>query len=296
METVLSHRGRAITAADIVFIRQLIAEHPRASRRALSQILCAAWNWRQPNGALRDRVCRGLMLALQRAGHIELPAVRQVPSNPLSRRGDARSKPAPMAVDATPWQARLAELGPIELRQVRRTGEEPLFNSLLEHYHYLGYRQPVGELLKYLAYAQGRPVAAFAWSSAPRHLGARDRFIGWSAQARRHNIRLLAYNTRFLILPFVQVPHLASHLLGRMARVLPRDWEQVYGHPLYYLETFVDPQRFKGTCYRAANWQVLGRTCGLGKDAQSKIPNRPVKEILGYPLTPDFRERLGATG
>jgi hypothetical protein len=199
-------------------------------------------------------------------------------------------------VDATPWQARLAELGPITLRQVRRTAQEPLFNSLLEHYHYLGYTQPVGEHLKYLACAQGRPVAAFAWSSAPRHLGARDRFIGWSAQARRQNIRLLAYNTRFLILPFVQVPHLASHLLGRMARVLPVDWEQAYGHPLYFLETFVDPQRFRGTCYRAANWIALGRTTGRGKDAPSKTPNRSLKEVLAYPLIPDFRERLGQIG
>ena len=198
-----------------------------------------------------------------------------------------------MSVDATPLGVRLAELGPIELRPVRRTREEPLCNSLLEQYHYLGYSQPVGEHLKYLAFAQGRPVAAFAWSSAPRHLGARDRFIGWSAKARRHNIRLLAYNTRFLILPFVQVPHLASHLLGRMARQISADWEQAYGHPVYFLETFVDPQRFQGTCYRAANWQVLGRTCGLGKDAQSKIPNRPIKQVLAYPLTADFRERLG---
>jgi hypothetical protein len=296
METLFSHRGRAVTAADIAFIRQLIAAHPQASRRALSQLLCAAWNWRQSNGALRDMVCRGLMLALHRAGYIELPKVRQLPPNPLSRRGDARGKPAPMAVDATPLQARLAELQPVELRQVRRTPDEPLFNSLLEHYHYLGYRQPVGEHLKYLATAQGRPIAAFAWSSAPRHLGARDRFIGWSAPARRENIRLLAYNTRFLILPFVQVPHLASHLLGRMARMLSTDWEQAYGHPVYYLETFVDPQRFRGTCYRAANWPVIGRTCGLGKDAQSKIPNRPLKEVLGYPLAPDFRQRLGVVG
>jgi hypothetical protein len=293
METVISHRGRTVTAADIIFIRQLIAGHPQASRRALSQRLCEAWNWRQPNGALRDMVCRGLMLALHRAGHIELPKVRHLPPNPLSRRGEARQKPTLARVDATPWQARLAELGPIELHQVRRTAEELLFNSLLEHYHYLGYTQPVGEHLKYLATAQGRPLAAFAWSSAPRHLGARDRFIGWSAPARRHNIRVLAYNTRFLILPFVQVPHLASHLLGRMARVLPQDWEQVYGHPVYYLETFVDPQRFRGTCYRAANWITLGPTRGLGKDAPNKIQNRPIKDILAYPLIPDFRERLG---
>jgi hypothetical protein len=293
MDILFSHRGRTITAADIAFIRQLIAAHPQASRRALSKHLCEAWNWRQPNGALRDMVCRGLMLALHRAGHIELPKVCHLPPNPLSRRGDARQKPRLASVDATPWQARLVELGPIELRQVRRTPDEPLFNSLLEHYHYLGYTQPVGEHLKYLAYAQGRPLAAFAWSSAPRHLGALDRFIGWSAPARRHNIRLLAYNTRFLILPFVQVPHLASHLLGRMARVLSNDWEQAYGHPVYYLETFVDPQRFQGTCYRAANWIVLGRTCGLGKDAPNKTPNRPCKDILAYPLIADFRQRLG---
>jgi hypothetical protein len=190
----------------------------------------------------------------------------------------------------------LAELGPIVLRQVRRTREEPLFNSLLEQYHYLGYRHPVGEHLKYLATAQGRPIAAFAWSSAPRHLGARDRFIGWSAQARRQNIHLLAYNTRFLILPFVQVPQLASHLLGRMARALSKDWEQAYGHPLYFLETFVDSQRFRGTCYRAANWIALGHTTGRGKDAPSKIPNRSLKEVLAYPLTQDFRERLGQLG
>jgi len=296
METSCSYRGRTVTAADIVFIRQWIAAHPQASRRALSQQLCEAWNWRQPNGALRDMVCRGLMLALHRAGHIELPKVRHLPPNPLSRRGEARQKPLSVSVEATPWQARLAELGPIELRQVRRTGEEPLFNSLLEQYHYLGYRQPVGEHLKYLATAQGRPLAAFAWSSAPRHLAARDRFIGWSAPARRQNIRFLAYNTRFLILPCVQVPHLASHLLGRMARVLSADWEQVYGHPVYCLETFVDPQRFQGTCYRAANWVALGRTTGRGKDAPSKIPNRSLKEVLAYPLTKDFRQRLGQIG
>jgi hypothetical protein len=292
METVLSHRGRAVTAADITFIRQLIAAHPQASRRALSQRLCEAWNWRQPNGALRDMVCRGLMLALHRAGHIELPKVRHLPPNPLSGCGAARPKPQWAGIDDSPVRVPLAELGPIDLRQVRRTREEPLFNSVLEQYHYLGYTQPVGEHLKYLAFAQGRPVAAFAWSSAPRHLGARDRFIGWSAQARRHNIRFLAYNTRFLILPFVQVPHLASHLLGRMARQLSADWERAYGHPVYCLETFVDPQRFQGTCYRAANWIALGKTLGLGKDAPNRTPNRSLKEVWVYPLTADFRKRL----
>lgn len=152
--------------------------------------------------------------------------------------------------------------------------------------------QPVGEQLKYLVYARGRPIACLAWSSAPRHLGSRDRFIGWSAEARRKNIRLLAYNSRYLILPWVVVPHLASHLLSRIARVLPGDWERMYAHPIYFLETFVDPQRFRGTCYRAANWIRLGVTTGRGKDAPSMKPTRPIKEVLGYPLVKDFRQRL----
>jgi len=123
-------------------------------------------------------------------------------------------------------------------------------------------------------------------------LGPRDRFIGWTASARLKNIGLLAYNTRFLILPWVVVPHLASHLLGRIARQLSADWQRLYGHPIYYLETFVDPQRFRGTCYRAANWIRLGVTTGRGKEAPSHKPTRPVKEILGYPLVKDFRRRL----
>ena len=290
MDVKLEYRGRVITPADVAFIRELIAAHPTASRRALSKRLCEAWNWVQPNGALRDMVCRGLMLGLHRAGYIELPRVRCVPPNPLVQ----RSQPAPPAggIDTTPLAASLAEIRPLEFRQVRRSGEEPLFNSLLEQHHYLGYRQPVGEHLKYLVYACGRPLACLAWSSAARHLGPRDRFIGWPAAARRQNIHLLIYNTRFLIVPWVKVPHLASHVLGHMARLLPRDWERVYGHPVYFLETFVDPARFRGTCYRAANWIVLGRTTGRGKDSQSKRPNRSIKEVLGYPLTQDFRQLL----
>jgi len=290
MEPIFSYRHRSVSAEELAFIRQLIAEHPQASRRALSRTLCQAWKWVQPNGALRDMVCRGLMLELHRAGLIELPPVRRCPPNPLAR----RRAPALVEVDSRPLQASLSELQPVALRPVRRTAEEGLFNSLIEQHHYLGYSQPVGEHLKYLVFAQGRPIAGLAFSSAPRHLGSRDRFIGWSAAARLKNIRLLAYNTRFLILPWVRVPHLASHLLGRIARQLSGDWEQCYGHPIHFLETFVDPARFRGTCYRAANWVYLGLTTGRGKDAPTDQPTRPVKEVLGYPLCRDFRERLGA--
>jgi len=288
MQRTLSYRHRVITDDDVVFIRKLIAEHPDSSRWGLSKKLCEAWNWVQANGALRDMLCRGLMLMLHREGLIELPPVRRTTRNPLIE----RDRPVLVNVDDTPLQASLAELGAIEVRQVRRTPEEALFNSLLQQHHYLGYTQPVGEHLKYLVYAQGRPIACVAWCSAPRHLGSRDRHIGWSAQARLANIRLLAYNTRFLILPWVTVPHLASHILGRMARMLSADWQRLYGHPIYFVETFVDPQRFRGTCYRAANWSALGETTGRGKDAPTREANRSIKQVLGLALVKDFRQRL----
>lgn len=277
-----------VTAADVDFIRELIAGEPGASRRRLSEKLCAAWDWVQPNGVPRSMVCRSLMLALARAGHIELPPVRWVNPNPLARRG----RPKPVAVDQTPLRGRLAAVMPLRFCAVRRRPEEPLFNALLEAHHYLGYTQPVGEQLKYIVYAGERPVACFAWSSAPRHLAPRDRHLGWSGEQRRRNIRFVVYNSRYLILPWVQVEHLASHLLGRMVRMLPGEWERVYGHPVCFAETFVDAELFRGTCYRAANWIFLGYTTGRGKNDRTHRANRSLKQVLGYPLVPDFRKRL----
>ena len=288
MEPELRYRGRAITAVDVQAIRNRIATEPGISRRALSFAVCAAWQWTQPNGAPCDAICRGLLLWLHRAGHIQLPAPQWVTQRPWRPRTSA----PPVLIDQTPLQTTLRDLGPLAFHQVRRSADEPLFNSLLAQHHYLGYQQPVGEHLKYLVVTADRPVACVAWSSAPRHLGPRDRFIGWSADARRRNIRGVAYNTRFLILPWVTVPHLASHILGRMAVIVAQDWLRIYGHPLYLLETFIDPERFRGTCYRAANWIVLGRTTGRGKNAPTKRPTRSIKEVLGYPLLPQFRERL----
>lgn len=288
MDVVFAYRGRRVTASDLETIRALVAAHPQASRRALSQQLCAAWQWVQPNGTPRDMVCRGLMLGLHRAGLIELPPRRYCPPNPLAQRG----RPAAVAIDRTPIRAPLHALGPLAFVPVRRSDHEPLFNALLEAHHYLGYTQPVGEQLKYLVYAGERPLACFAWSSAPRHLAPRDRFIGWSLSARRHHLRLIAYNTRFLILPWVSVEHLASHLIARMTRQLSADWQQLYGHPIYFAETFVDAERFRGTCYRAANWIHLGVTTGRGKDDQTHRHNRSRKAVFGYALHPRFRERL----
>src|SRR3990172_2933689 len=291
MEIVLHHRGRAVTAGELATIRRLIAAHPDASRRQLSQLLCELWSWRQANGALRDMVCRSLLLALERTGQIVLPAPRRRPPN----NAIARRRPAAIDLDRTPLRTRLEALGPLAILLVpRRSDAERLFDGLLAAHHYLGYARPVGEQLKYLVFAGERPLAGLAWGSAPRHLGPRDRFIGWSPAARRRNLRYLAYNTRFLILPWVEVPQLASHVLGRIARRVSSDWEALYGHPVYYLETFVDPARFRGTCYRAANWIALGRTTGRGQADPHHRPNRPLKQVLGYPLSPRFRERLCA--
>ena len=293
MPSVFVYRGRQVSAAELEGIRQLIAAHPGLSRRRLSAKLCAAWNWVQPNGQPRDMVARSLMLELHRAGQIQLPAPRFCPPNNAARH---RAPARPPEVSGPPLACSLAQLGPLAIHQVRRTPAEKLFGSLLEAHHYLGYTQPVGEHLKYLIYAQGQPVAALAWSSAPRHLGPRDRFIGWSAPQRRAHLHLLAYNSRFLLLPSVKVPHLASHLLARVARQIAADWQARYAHPVCLLETFIDPERFRGTCYRAANWIYLGLSAGLGKDAKNRVPNRSLKQLWVYPLRPDFRRLLGAPG
>lgn len=291
MSDPLVYRGRIITDSDLVFLRELIAANPQASRWALSRLVCEAWDWRQANGALRDMVCRGMMLMLHRAGKITLPEKKRTPANPLA---SSRRSQVELDLDQSPMRLPLGELRPVQLRQVRRTPDEKVFNALIARHHYLGYTQPVGEHLKYLAYANGRPVACFGLSSAPWHMGPRDRYIGWSPQVRRRNLHLLAYNTRFLILPWVEVPHLASHLLGMMSRHLSADWQTLYAHPVYYLETFVDRERYAGTCYRAANWRLLGQTTGRGIRNKSMEMQVSVKDVLGLPLCRNFRERLCA--
>jgi hypothetical protein len=282
------YRGRSITGEEIAFIRQLILDRPELSRWKLSRELCEAWQWKQANGALRDMVCRGLLLLLHRTGEIELPPVRRMVRNRIAE----RARPARVVMEERPLHGSLGDLPPVEFVQVRRSPEEALFNSLLEQHHYLGYERPVGEHLKYLVKASGQVIACLTWSSAPRHLKLRDRYLGWSEEARERNVRLLAYNTRFLILPWVEVPHLASHILGRMAKIVPADWQRLYAHPIYWLETFVDTSRFAGTCYRAANWQEIGTTQGRGHRAPTLEQTRPVKKMLGLPLHRKFREIL----
>ena len=287
-EVYLRFRGREIREPELTFLRELIAQNPKASRCALSVKVCEHWNWVQPNGQLRDQVCRSLMLALHRAGHIQLPAPRiKAVNNAISHHRVEQLE----FCDTTPIEGSLASLGPLEIRLVRRADGENTFNHLLSQHHYLGFSRPVGEHLKYLVMAGDRPIACMAWNSGPLKLKLRDQFVGAPRQAYQHNLHLIAYNSRYLIVPWVKVPHLASHVLGRIARRISADWQALYHHPIHLLESFVDIERFKGTCYRAANWQCVGRSEGRGTKSKTGAQTS-IKELWVYPLGKHFRQKL----
>ena len=290
VQEIVTFRGRRVTEEDVRTIRDIITRNPGKTRRFISQEVCRVWDWRQPNGLLKDMVCRGLLLQLHRRTFIDLPPPKFVPRNPLVE----RRKPPKVSVDETPIECSLGRLGPVELVQVRQTPNQEVARGLIQQYHYLGFTLPVGEHLEYLALAAGRPVACITWSSAPWYIGARDRYIGWSPETRRRNLHLICNNTRFLILPWVRVPYLASHLLALSRRALPNDWERHYGHSIYLVETFVDPERFAGTCYKADNWIAAGHTTGRGKLSKSRSSNRPRKVVYVRPLSRRFREVLNA--
>lgn len=286
MEISLIIRGREIRCDDIAFIQSVIKDHHSQGRTFISKELCRLWDWRQRNGMFKTMACSELLLRLQKAGLVELP--------PIQHRGrTGRRRPIQVPLHSRePIRTSLQELGAIDFKMVRGSHWEPLYKGLIHAYHYLGYCQTVGEHLKYMAFYQGRPLACISWGAAAWKVAPRDQFIGWQPVDRDRNIHLIAQNTRFLILPWVQVPHLASHLLGRMARVLPGDWERVYNHPLVLLETFVDCGRFEGTCYKAANWIHAGFTKGRGKwDVNNRFAS-PVKAVFLYPLVKKFREIL----
>jgi hypothetical protein len=288
MESDFIYQGHQLTHSDIVSIKTLISTNPDKSRWFISRELCRQWNWRQQNGALKDMLCRSILLKLESVGLITLPPRKRIINNPLAN----RKPPGLVKVDQTPIVCVIEDIQPIELRSVRKTQYEKLYNSLIHEHHYLRYTHPIGENIKYIFFSNGRPIACIGWTSAVRHIGCRDRFIGWSAEIRKKNLHLIAYNTRFLILPWVKVPYLASHLLGLSARIVPGDWLEFYKHPIYFLETFVDTEKFQGICYRAANWIFLGKTTGRGKNDQTNKQNRSIKAVFGYPLQKNFRRIL----
>ena len=287
MEFITKYQGKQISTTDIEFIKNLISSNPHTSRRQLSKKLCELWNWRQANGHLKDMLCRSLLLHLHRSGYITLPPVKCRPNNPLAN----RQKPAKITIDTTPI-TQLPRNSIIEIHQVRRTTSENLYNSLIDQYHYLGYVYPIGEHLKYIFTIGDRPIAGICFSSAVRHIKCRDDFIGWSKTQRESNLQLIAYNTRFIILPWVSIDCLASQLLSKVVKRLSNDWQIYYHHPIYYVETFVDTERFSGTCYKASNWIYLGNTTGRGKNDQSHKQNRSLKAVWGYPLVKNFQQLL----
>lgn len=288
METIITYRNRSVTKQDIVVVRRIIKSHPDKSRRFISQEVCREWDWRQSNGVLKDMVCRSLLLLLESNGLIKLPARKCTPPNPLAK----REKPPKVIVDETAIHCKVGDLFPIKLEQVRRTSFERMFNGLINEHHYLGYTQPVGEHLKYIAFSGDRPIACLAWGSPPWYIGARDRFIGWSKKVRENHLHLIANNLRFLVLPWVQVPSLASYLLASNRHCLSQDWQNLYHHPVYLVETFVDTERYRGTCYVADNWRLVGKTTGQGKLSKSGQPPLSKKAVYVYPLTKNFRREL----
>jgi len=291
MTEIMVVQGREVTAADIELIRAMLAAHPARGRTPLSAELCRRWDWRNARGQLKDMACRTLLLKLERAGHIRLPPRIRPSSNGLRNR---RPPATPMACETI--RGALRDLQPLHLSVVAPGSDDArLFHGLLAHEHYLGHRNTVGENLRYLARDRhGRAVACALFGSAAWKCADRDAFLDWDCPTRERNLQRLTNNTRFLIPGWVQVPHLASHVLGLIARRIRADWQAKYGHPVHALETFVDRSRFKGTCYKAANWRRLGQTRGRTRNDRAHRLRAAAKDVYLYPLVADFRRELCA--
>ena len=287
MDEATTLQGREITKDDIELVRRLIEANPSRNRTRLSKELCLLWNWRAANGQIKDMACRTLLSKLEQRGHITLPR-RRSPG-----RG-CRKVSIPYVPHSTASIAcSLSALKPLHVQLVENTGLLDLFQSLLSRYHYLGFRSAVGENMKYMVFdREQNPLACLLFGSAAWKCAPRDDFIGWDTETRKANLRFLTNNMRFLILTWVRVPHLASHILGRVARRISSDWKGKYGHPVYLLETFVERDCFQGICYRAANWIYVGQTKGRSRNDRYATLKVPIKDIYLYPLTKRFREAL----
>ncbi len=289
MNDVLLVQGRRMTEEDLLQIRQRIPAHPDWSRRRLSEVLSAEWDWRNGSGRLKDMATRTLLVKLDACGLIRLPARRRVASNRMAVR-----QKQPRLWDRTPVSGTLRELGSLTVRDISAdAGPRAEFAAALAEFHYLGYRGTVGENLQYMVTDQtGRLLACLLFGSAAWKCRPRDQFIGWNPEQRARNLHLLTNNTRFLILPPVRVPHLSSWILGRVLRRLSADWQQKYGHPIVLVETFVERERFAGTSYKASNWVQPGATTGRSRQDRGHTLQVPVKDVYLYPLVHRFREEL----
>jgi len=281
-------QGRVISSGDIDVIRETIVSNPSWRRTRISQELCSRWGWFNALGQPKDMACRSMLLKLEAKGYITLPTRSAYPLNGLQH----REIPA-ITSDTTPIATSLKDLLPLAIEVVKDKDSFSLFRSLLSRYHYLGYGVTVGENMKYLIRDKdGRPLSCVLFGSAAWKGVCRDGYIGWTKERRERNLSLVTNNMRFLVLPWVRVAHLASHVLGRIAHRIREDWVERYGHPVVLLETFVDTSRFRGVCYRAANWQCVGQTKGRSRNDRYNDLRVPVKDVYLYPLTSQFREIL----
>ena len=281
--------GRRFLSTEIELIRDVVSDFPSLCLTEIARTVCELLEWKRPNGRLKNHECRLLLEKLSAAGLVNLPAVRE--SGP---RGPRIVVPTENGAEQEPVTGSAGELAPLTLTVVRSGPESTLWNELVERYHYLGYRVPVGANLRYLvrSVSAGDVLACLLWSSPAWKMAARDRWIGWTDEQRLRNLQLVVNNSRFLILPWVRVRYLASSILSLCAQQLPADWEQLYGYRPRLLETVVDAQ-FRGTSYRAANWIYLGETRGRGRmDRSHETHGRAVKQIYVYPLCRDAQRRL----
>jgi hypothetical protein len=290
VEQVWLVQGRRVSAAEVALIGHWLQAHPSGNRTGLSRHLCEHWNWRNQAGRLKDMACRSLLLKLEARGLIRLPPRRTASVN--ARRN--RQLPSVECANS-PQECSLAELQPLQLILAESKEELALFRFLLGRYHYLGYGNTVGENVKYLLRArQGWPLAALLFGAAAWKCAARDQWIGWPAAQREQRLPLLANHARFHVLPWVRVPSLASHVLALAAARISSDWQRKYGHGIELLETFVQTERFRGTCYRAAGWWHAGRTTGRTRNDDRRAPAGPPKEVFLKPLRAGWKERLAA--
>ncbi len=283
----LTVRRRIIDNKELELIQATVNQHWDKGRTHISRVLCQQWNWIQPNGRLKDMACREVLLTLFRKELITLPPAKSVRIN------QNRNRNVPLVeIDKNPICKNISDLKNVELKMVRHTDLEPLYNSLIQEHHYLGYCQIVGNHLKYIAFADGRPVACLGWGSAAWSVKSRESFIGWSKSVKEKNLHFVANNTRFLIPSWIQVKCLASKILALNAKRISNDWLNIYHYPLYLLETFVEQDRFKGTCYKAANWIRTGQTKGTAKRGHDHLFHGKIKDVYLYPLRKNFKQKL----
>ena len=285
-------QGRTLSGDDLTAVRAWIAQHPDGHRTALSRHLCVLWNWRNGAGRLKDMAARTLLLKLHARGLIQLPPP-QTRTRRLGAQAPTLFPPELRPGFPTPIDQPLPWLQPVSLELAHTPPLRRRVRRLLAQYHYRGFSGAVGENVQYLARdRQGRELAVLVFGAAAWKLAARDRFIGWSVEQRQQRLGALANHQRFLILPWVRVPHLASHLLALATRRLSVDWQARYGHPVWLVETFVEVDRFAGTAYRAAGWWELGQTTGRTRQDRQRTLHQPIKSVWVKPLHPTFRELL----